>query len=165
MFLMVCFWWKVNMFTPAWPVRFVYPTPPQGKMIDVDHSRYRVSTMTWSFTTPNLLSIFCKSNRRAKPEKKLIKILTTKKQKVPNKKAAILFLLDWLQPVASKFCPGRGCMINLDLGRVCGSLLTTKNKQTIGFLCGEIAWSTRTPGIYRIFLRFFFLNGLCQWFN
>ena len=69
----------IYIYTPAWPVRFVYPTPSQGKMIDVDHSRYRVSTMTWSFTTPNLLSIFCKSNRRAKPEKKLIKILTTKK--------------------------------------------------------------------------------------
>ena len=52
--------------TPAWPVRFVYPTPSQGKMIDVNHSRYRVSTMTWSFTTPNLLSIFCKINQSPK---------------------------------------------------------------------------------------------------
>ena len=33
-----------------------------------------------------------------------------------------------LAATSSKFCSGRGCMIHLDLGRVCGSLLTTKNK-------------------------------------
>jgi len=44
------------------------------------------------------------------------------------------------------------------------AVIPCKNYSEFACVQGEIAWSNRTPEIYRILLRFFLLINLYQWF-
>ena len=110
-----------------------------------------------SRTSPNLFSVFCVCNGHRKRGKK-----NTKKQRVLIKQQQFLFSIQQLEPA-----------LNSDFGEVAWYIFPPESLWLLfhanihsEFACvqGEIAWSNRTPEIYRILLRFFLLINLYQWF-